>query len=138
MSDSIQLRGVKAEQIIFKNNLEPGKKIELGFKFSFNLKYGPGGNCKGDMVMTCNDRSDPDRFSIEIHEAGFFLVPESMDRGVAHAEAFRLMHPFMRALTATVTANSGIAAVMIPDMNIDPQNVMKIEIKPPKADPNDN
>ena len=57
---------------------------------------------------------------------GIFSFEDGADKDMLHIETFRLLFPFVRALVSTLTVNAGIPAVILPNIDIEGQNIYRI------------
>ena len=125
---NIRLQGYKVDKIEFVNNKEQGTKIALKHKFSYNVRYAKDRNlARGEFDLTVFDQDDPESFKIHVVFVGFFAFNPEIKKEIIHADTFKALFPYMKALITTVTANCGIQPVMIPDIDIDNQEIYRFD-----------
>lgn len=120
------LKACFTPEISFLNKLPNGSRIKLETKYSYNVKYAKDLNCRGELTATVCDKESPDKFSIKVVTVGIFTFKEGADKDLLHIDTFKSLFPYMRALVSTVTANSGIPAVILPDVDMEGQNIYRI------------
>ena len=72
------------------------------------------------------DKENPDSFSIKAVLVGIFSYKEGSDKDLLHIETFRALFPYARALVSTLTANAGIPAIILPEIDIEGQSIYRI------------
>ncbi len=128
---TIEIKAVKADEVSFTNKLEPGETIRLGFKYNFNIVYSGGDTGRGQMTLIAENTESPEKFSLKITESGIFNVTNGSQREAVHVAAFRAIFPYAKALAAMVSSASGVPAVMIPEIKLSAEDVVRIDYKPP-------
>lgn len=125
---TVNLKSYRCTQLQFTNNLAPNKKIELANKYSYNCGYTKGNICRGEFKVEVSDKEDPNNFGITVVMVGIFEIAEDLPKEKLHVESFRELFPFVRALVATVTTNAGMPPVIIPAIDIEKQEIYKVEM----------
>lgn len=128
----IEIKAVKADNITFINKLEPGKTISLSFKYTYNIIYSGGGGGRAELTLTAENKTSPDSFKLSVTETGIFTCPADMPRETVHIMTFRALFPYAKALAAMVTSAAGMPAVMIPEIDLSSEDVMRIDLRPPE------
>lgn len=123
----VQLKAYKASQIQFVSNLENGTRVELGNKYSYNVNYANNNVCRGEFTIEVVDKANPDKFGIKAVIIGIFEFEEGMAKEKIHVQSFKELFPYARALITTITANSGIAPIIIPPIDIEAQEIYRFE-----------
>ena len=124
----VNLQAYKVDKIEFVNELENGTKIALGNKYSYQVQYAVGKNvAKGTFDIEVHDKENPDKFKIHIIIVGIFSFDEKEKKELIHTETFKSLFPYAKALITTVTANCGIQPVIIPNIDIDNQEIYRID-----------
>lgn len=134
---SVEIKAVKADEISFVNKLEPGETIRLGFKYNFNIMYSGGEAGRAQMTLIAENTEAPEKFSLKITESGAFVVKEGSQREAVHIAAFHAIFPYAKALAAMVSSASGVPAVMIPEIKLNAEDVVRIDYKPPHDEKGD-
>ena len=121
------LKGVITPEISFVNHLPSGMQLKLDTKFSYNVKYSKELNCQGELNVEVSAKEQADKFFIKIKTVGIFSYKEGSDKDLLHVETFKTLFPYARALVSTITANTGIPPIILPDINIEGQSIYRIE-----------
>ena len=125
---SVNLQGYKVDKIDFVNAMENGTKIWLGNKYSYQVQYAVGKNlAKATFDIEVHDKENPDRFKIHAVVVGIFAYNPDETKEIIHTETFKALFPYAKALITTVTANCGIQPVIIPNIDIDNQEIYRID-----------
>ena len=128
----IEIKAVKADEVSFVNRLEPGETIQLGFRYTYNIIYSGGTGGRAEMTLIAESKAAPEKFTLKVVESGFFTCPAGLPREEVHIATFRALFPYAKALAAMVSSASGVPAVMIPEIELDAEDVMRIDYKPPE------
>ncbi|MBQ4141237.1 MAG: protein-export chaperone SecB [Clostridia bacterium] len=138
MSQSkIQLKATRADHIEFRNNMQGSGQLKLGFKYSYNLRHAAPGMAKGEISITAEDKEAPEKLSVTVKQSGIFALPPEMPRDEAHLETFKILFPYASATLTAVTSIAGVQGIIVPRINIDEENIYRVEFKPPKPDGSD-
>lgn len=128
MSKIVNLQGYKVDMIDFVNKKENGVKISLGNKFSYNVQYANDRNiAKAEFDLEVHDKDDPDNFKIRVVVVGIFAFNPDEKKEIIHTETFKALFPYTKALITTVTANCGIQPIIIPEIDIDNQQILRFD-----------
>lgn len=130
----IEIKHIKADEVSFVNRLAPGETIQLGFKYTYNIIYSGGDSGRAEMTLVAENQSAPDNFRLRVVETGIFTCAPGLPREVVHVATFRALFPYAKALAAMISSASGVPAVMIPEIDLDASDVMRIDYKPPKKE----
>ena len=120
------LKGCMSPEINFLNNLPGGTNIQLETKLSYSVKYSKDLTCRGELSARVTDKTNPDKFFISVKTVGIFTYEEGADKDLLHIETFRILFPFARSLVSTITVNAGIPPVILPNIEIEGQNIYRI------------
>ena len=137
---TVNLKSYRCTKFVFNNNLAPNKKIELTNKYSYNCGYTKGNLCRGVFSVDVSDKENPAQFSISVEMVGIFECEEGLAKEKLHVESFRELFPFVRSIVATMTTNAGMPPVIIPTIDIEKQEIYKVEIphfRKPGEEPKD-
>ena len=125
---TVNLQVYKVDKIVFVNELENGTKISLGNKYSYQVQYANNKDiAKGTFDLEVHDKENPERFRINVVIVGIFSYDSQEKKEAVHTETFKALFPYAKALVTTVTANCGIQPVMIPNIDIDNQEIYRID-----------
>ena len=128
MMAKVNLQGYKVDLIDFVNKKENGSKIGLQNKFSYNVQYAKDRNmAKAEFDFEVHDKEDPESFKIRTVVVGIFAYDPSQKKEVVHTETFKALFPYTKALITTITANCGIQPVLIPEIDIDNQQIYRFD-----------
>ncbi len=133
------LAAFKTTKIDFNNNIRENKKIELGFGYSYNVKYSNKNTCIGEFTAKIKDKSAPEEFSIEVTATGIFRFTEGTAKELLHIETYNELFPHIRAFISSLTATAGIPPILIPFIDISDKEIYRFEMgkngqTPPSAD----
>lgn len=131
-SPKIEIKLVKADEISFVNRIEPGATIRLGFRYSYNIVYTGGDSGRAELTLIAENRDAPEAFSLKVTETGVFTCSPGLPRETVHIASFRALFPYAKALAAMVSSASGVPAVMIPEIELNGDDVVRIDYKPPE------
>lgn len=125
---TVNLQGYKVDKIDFVNLMENNSKIALGNKYSYNVQYAKDRNlAKAEFDLEVYHKESPEKFRIHVVVVGFFAYQADEKKELIHAESFKAMFPYVKALITTVTANCGIPPIIIPNIDIDNQEIYRID-----------
>ena len=125
---TVNLQGYKVDKIDFVSVLDNGTKIQLGHKFSYNVMYANDANmARGEFNIEVFDKDHQDKFHINVVVVGFFSYLEGAKKEEVHAESFKQIYPYAKSLITTITANCGIKPIIIPNIDIDNQEIYRID-----------
>ncbi len=133
----IEIKLIKADEVSFVNRIEPGATIRLGFRYSYNIVYTGGDTGRAELTLIAENKDAPDVFSLKVTESGVFTCREGLSREAVHVASFHAMFPYAKALAAMVSSASGVPAVMIPEIELDAEDVVRIDYKPPEKEKNE-
>lgn len=122
------LQGFKVTSVEFTNNIKQNKKIELGFGYSYNVKYSAQNTCIGEFTAKITDKSDPDEFKITITGAGVFKFQQGAKKEHLHVETYNELFPYVRSFVTTLTANAGIPPIIMPFIDISKKEIYRFEM----------
>lgn len=123
----LNMDGYKVSEVSFVNHIAGGTKIQLENKYSFNVKYGNSNNCEGVFKVEVIDKDNPDSFSIVVAVNGLFTFEQGMEKEEIHVSAYNIMFPYARSLVTMLTATAGIPPIIIPSVDIEGQNIMRVD-----------
>lgn len=124
----VLLKAYKVTELRFVSKLESGTRVELGNRYTYNVSYSANNtNCRGTFNITVEDKQNPDKFGITIVMEGYFEFTEGMEKEKVHVQSFKELFPYARAMVTTVTANAGIAPLMLPPIDIESQDIYRFE-----------
>ncbi len=130
----VSLIGYQVNEYVFKNRMPSGSKISLGTKYSYNVKFAKENRCKGELVCEVCDRENPDSFALKLVMCAFFTYKEDAEKARVHVASFQALFPYARSYVSMVSAAAGITPIMLPEANIESQNIYSFE----KPEPRDN
>ncbi len=123
----VTLKGYKVSELRFVSKLESGTRVELGNRYSYNVSYAANNTCRGSFNITVEDKENPDKFSITLVLDGIFEFSADMEKEKVHVQSFKELFPYARAIVTTVTANSGIAPLILPPIDNESQDIYRFE-----------
>ncbi|MBR3779901.1 MAG: protein-export chaperone SecB [Clostridia bacterium] len=124
---NITFKTFKASEIEFVNKHENGTRIEFENKYSYNVKYSPNNTCIGEFTVEVNDKANKDKFHIKAVVLGIFTYNSESPKEVIHVETYKELFPYVRTMISSLTVNAGIPPVIIPNFDIESQNIYRFE-----------
>ena len=121
------LEAFYAPEIQFINKRSGGGRIRLETKYTYNVKFSNELTCRCELIAEASDKEEPERFRLKVVTVGVFSYKEGTDKDFLHVDTFKVMFPYLRALVTTVTANSGIPAIILPEADMEGQHIYRIE-----------
>ena len=125
-----ELKAYTFSDIEFTNRLDPNVQIKIGNKFSYNVKYPSDKTnnvCRGELEVEVGDTSDDSKLNLKVTLVGILAYNPAEKRELIHTESFKILYPLARAMVTTITANAGIKPIMLPNINIDDQDIYRID-----------
>lgn len=122
------LTAFKVTSVDFSNNIKESKKIELGFGYSYNVKYSNQNTCIGELTAKVSDKTNPDEFKITITATGVFKFKDGATKEVLHVETYNDLFPHLRAFVTTLTSNAGIPPIILPFIDISKKEIYRFEM----------
>ena len=123
----ISLKGYTVKKLRFGADVPSGQKIILNHNFSYNVRYGKNGICVGTFEVKVFDKSAPDKFFVELTLEGGFAFDSSAKREEIHVASFKELFAYARSIVSSVTALCGVTPIIIPQINIENENIYRIE-----------
>ncbi len=124
---NITFKMFKASEIDFVNKHENGTRIEFENKYSYNVKYSTNNTCIGEFTVEVNDKADKDKFHIKAVVLGIFTYNPEAKKEIIHVETYKELFPYVRTMISSLTVNAGIPPVIIPNFDIESQNIYRFE-----------
>lgn len=110
----------------FVNKLPAGKSIKLETKYSYNVKYAKDLTCRGELSVDICDKEAPENFRVKLVMVGIFGYKADADKDVLHIETYRSVFPYARAVISSITVNAGIPPIILPEVDLEGQNIYRI------------
>ena len=124
---NITFKTFKASEIEFVNKHENGTRIEFENKYSYNVKYSSNNTCIGEFTVEINDKANKDKFHIKAVVLGIFIYNPESQKEIIHVETYKELFPYVRTMISFLTVNAGIPPVIIPNFDIESQNIYRFE-----------
>ena len=122
---SLVLKTYRITDIQFQNHTVANGKTKLETKYTYQVKFGNNNTCRGEMKVSVNDQANPDTLKIDVTLVGIFEVVAEQDKELLHKESFKQLYPFARASVSTISSSTGILPIIIPDVDIDSQDIYR-------------
>ncbi|MBQ8210168.1 MAG: protein-export chaperone SecB [Clostridia bacterium] len=122
------MQGFKLTSVEFQNNIKANKKIELGFSYSYNVKYSNNNTCIGEFTAKITDKTNPDEFRITVTGNGMFRFKQDTPKEQLHLSTYDDIFPYVRAFVTTLTSNAGIPPIIIPYIDISKKEIYRVEM----------
>ncbi|MGN0448704.1 MAG: protein-export chaperone SecB [Acutalibacteraceae bacterium] len=126
---NLSLKAYKVKELNFVNNVNGMVKLKLSNTVSHNVRYNPNGTCEATMTVEAFDKENKDVLNIKMTLTGLFQIqnPET-EKEFLHLESFKELYAFAKALTATVTAATGIPPIMLNNVDIENKEIYRFEM----------
>lgn len=122
------MKGIKIVSVEFENDIKENKRIELGFGYSYNVKYSQNNTCIGEFTAKIEDKEDPDTFYITVVANGIFSFTPDSKKEELHVLTYNELFPHIRAFVTTLTANAGIPPIIMPFADISNKEIYRFEM----------
>ena len=119
------LKTYRITDIQFQNRATANVKTKLETKYTYQVKFGTNQTCRGEMKVSVSDQANPDTLRIDVTLVGIFEVVADQDKELLHKESFKQLYPFARAAVSTISSSTGILPIIIPDVDIDSQDIYR-------------
>lgn len=126
--NNTQMKAYKVKEIIFSNNIKSKVELKLGNKVSHNVRYSANNLCEAQLTVEVKDNDNPDILSVKVTVSGLFQITKSVEKEFIHVETFRELFPFAKALITTISANAGIAPIIVQSIDIENQEIYRWNI----------
>lgn len=123
-----QLKAYKVSEINFINNIAGKVELKLSNKVSHNVKYSKNGMCEAVMKVEVADKDRPDQLSISVTVNGIFKITKETEKEFLHVETFKELFPYAKCIITTVTANAGIPPVIVENVDIENQEIYRMQL----------
>ena len=124
---SVTLKGYKVDKIDFVAALDNGTQVKLAHKYQYNVQYAKNNICKGEFDIEVYDSNNPEKFKVHVVMSGIFGFTQGEKKERIHTDSFKTLFPYVKAFITTITANCGIPPIIIPDIDIDNQQIYRID-----------
>lgn len=124
---NVNMRGYHVTEFELKNTAASGTRLNLQTKYQYNVKFSESGNCRGEMTAEMADKESPDKFRLKIVIVGIFSYKPETAKPTIHVETFKSLYPYARSYVSMATATAGIPPVMLPEIDIESQNIYSFE-----------
>ena len=134
------LKACKTEEFSFANKINGVQRIELGHKYSYNVRYAKNNTCCGFFTAEISDKKNPESFYIKLTVSGQFVTAPGTEKEILHLKTYDALFPFVKAAVANFTANAGIPPIYIPYIDISDKNIYRVDLPnlqngmPPQGD----
>lgn len=119
------LKTYRITDISFQNHTVAAGKTRLETKYTYQVKFGTNNTCRCEMKVSVKDQANADALGIEMTLVGIFEIPAEHDKETLHKETFKELYPFARAAVATVSGTTGILPIIIPNVDIEGQDIYR-------------
>ena len=122
---SLILKTYRITDIQFQNHTTANGKTKVETKYTYQVKFGNNNTCRAEMKVSVSDKDNPDTLKIDVTMVGIFEIISEQDKEMLHKESFKQLYPFARAAISTISSNTGILPIIIPDVDIDSQDIYR-------------
>ena len=123
----IILKAYRALELNYKCKLRPGTKVEFETTYNYSVRYSKEKICVGTVVCKLHDKNTPDDFYFNAELEGIFSHDDSIPREQLHVLTFRELFPYLRSMVSSVSAVAGVPPVMLPPVDLEGQDVFRID-----------
>ncbi|MBQ9161806.1 MAG: protein-export chaperone SecB [Clostridia bacterium] len=139
MAKVVEFKHYRINSIEMMNKPRQNGKMQLENKYSYNVKYADNNTCLGELSVSVSDRADPDVFFVRFTIMGFFKLTDAgvNDKYAVHYESYRTLFAYAQAAMTQLTALSGIAPIILPEIDIEKQDIYQMKLpknEPPKGE----
>ena len=131
MTPEANLLNYRIDEVRFTNNLNAPAKLELNYKYSYNVGYSQQNTCRGTLGVEITDKLHPEKFVLTMKVAGVFATQAGVAKEVLHLKTYDLLFPYAKALVSSFTASAGIPPIYIPYIDISNKSIYKMELPRP-------
>lgn len=122
---ALVLKTYRITDIQFQNHAVTNGKTKLETKYTYQVKFGNNNTCRAEMKVSVSDKESPDTIKIDVTLVGIFEIIAEQDKELLHKESFKQLYPFARAAISTISSSTGILPIIIPDVDIDSQDIYR-------------
>lgn len=126
--NNTRMKAYRAKEINFFNNINGKTELKLGNKVSHNVRYSGNSLCEAELTVEVRDAEHPDILGFKVVISGLFEILSNVEKEFIHIETFRELFPFAKALITTISANAGIAPIIIQNVDIENQEIYRWNI----------
>ena len=121
------LRSYRVNEIVMENKAAPETKIQLEFKYGYQVAHKGGNACVGEITLNIADKNNPGQFNIKAVLLGYFSIEGEISKEEIHVQSFKDLFPYMRSFISTITTNSGMMPIIPPTFNIEDHPVLRMD-----------
>lgn len=123
-----ELKGYKIEEFTFVNKINGAQRLELGHKYSYNVRYAKNDTCCGSFTAEVSDKAHPENFSLKVTLSGQFTTAPDVAKEVLHVKTYDALFPYVKAVVSTFTVNAGIPPIYIPYIDISDKSIYRVDM----------
>ena len=125
---SVEMQAYKISEIEFKNKVHGKEHLSFSNKISYNVKYSQKQFCEGALTVEVFDKNKPDTISLKFTLNGAFRILKDVEKEFLHVETFKELFPIAKAFVVTLTANAGIPPIFLKNIDIESQEIYRMEM----------
>ena len=137
MTPEATLVNYRIDEVKFVNKLNAPAKLELNYKYSYNVGYSQQNTCRATLGVEITDKLHPETFSLTMAVAGVFSTAPGIAKEVLHLKTYDLLFPYAKALVSSFTATAAIPPIYIPYIDISKKSIYKMEMPRPEGPKNE-
>ena len=122
---ALALKTYRITDIQFQNHAVANGKTKLVTKYTYQVKFANNNTCRAEMKVLVSDQASPDTLKVDVTLVGIFEIVAEQDKEILHKESFKQLYPFARAAVSTISSSTGILPIIIPDVDIDSQDIYR-------------
>lgn len=125
---NVQLKAYKVSEVNFFNKVQGKQQLKFSNKVSYNVRYSGTQFCEGTLSVEVYDKENPDTISVKVSVMGAFDILKSMEKEFIHVETFNELFPIAKAFVLTLSTNAGIPPIFLQNVNIENQEIYRMEM----------
>lgn len=122
---ALVLKTYRITDLQFQNHAVASGQAKLETKYTYSVKFGNNNTCRAEMKVSVRDKDNPDTLKVDVTMVGIFEIVAKQDQELLHKESFKQLYPFARAAISTISSSTGILPIIIPDVDIDSQDIYR-------------
>ena len=128
MKKEANLVNYRISDLKFVNHLNGPTKLELNYRYSYNVGYSQQNTCRGELRAEIADKTAPDKFSLDLTLVGVFMTEPGIQKEILHLRTYDMLFPYLKALVSALTATVGVPPIYAPYIDISDKSIIKFEM----------
>ena len=120
MKKEANLVNYRISDMKFVNHLNGPTKLELNYRYSYNVGYSQQNTCRGELRA--------EKFSLDLTLVGVFMTEPGVQKEILHLRTYDMLFPYLKALVSALTATVGVPPIYAPYIDISDKSIIKFEM----------